>query len=112
MKVKINTRLRAYSVFYLKLTFSHFKQHNIHFHTLFHPHVSQKTTNNIIQTTLPNTPLVFVTKAYTQGNTMQLRILRCITLPLTSITYSCMVTLRLSILLFKELSLFGTDFFS
>ena len=32
----------------LKLTFSHFKQHYTHFHTLFHPHVFQKTKKNHI----------------------------------------------------------------
>ena len=34
---------------------SHFKQHYTHFHTLFHPHVFQKSPNNF-QTTLPNIP--------------------------------------------------------
>ena len=38
----------------LKHSFSVFKQHYTHFHTLFHPHIFQKTTNNITQTLLPN----------------------------------------------------------
>ena len=41
-----------------KLIFSHFKQHYIHFYTLFHLHVFQKITNNNSQTTLPNTLIV------------------------------------------------------
>ena len=53
---KVFWKLRACLVINLKLTFLHFKQHYIHFHTLFHPHVFQKTTNNLSQTTLPNTP--------------------------------------------------------
>ena len=51
-------KLRACLVSFLKLTFSHFKQHYTHFHTLFHPHVFQKTTNITFQITLRNTPLV------------------------------------------------------
>ena len=47
-------------VYHLKLTFLHFKQYYTHLHIFFHPHVFQKTTNNISQTTLPNTPLVFM----------------------------------------------------
>ena len=43
---------RACLFYHLKLTVLHFKQHYTH----FHPHVFQKTTNNITQTTLPNTP--------------------------------------------------------
>ena len=41
---------------YLKHMFSVFKQHYTLFHTLFHPHVFQKNTNNITQTLLPNGP--------------------------------------------------------
>ena len=48
--------LRVYLVSEFKLTFSYFKQHYTFFHTLFHPHVFQKTPNNNSQTTLPNTP--------------------------------------------------------
>ena len=48
-----------------KQTFSHFKQHYTHFHTLFYPHVFQKTTKITFQTTLPNTPLLF--SFYNQG---------------------------------------------
>ena len=44
---------------YLNNIFSVFKQHYTLFHTLFHPHIFQKTTNNIAQTPLPNGPLVF-----------------------------------------------------
>ena len=42
-----------------KLLFSVFKQHYTHFHILFHPHVFQKTTNNITQTSLPNGPKLY-----------------------------------------------------
>ena len=42
---------------YLNNIFSVFKQHYIHFHTFFHPHVFKKTINNITQTPLPNRPL-------------------------------------------------------
>ena len=40
-----------------KYMFSIFKQHYMYFHTLFHPHVFSKNTNNIIRITLPNGPL-------------------------------------------------------
>ena len=39
-----------------KLTFLHFKQYYIYFHIYFYSHIFQKTTKNIIQTILPNTP--------------------------------------------------------
>ena len=51
--------LRTCLVSEFKLTFSHFKQHYLHFHTLFYPHIFQKTINNNSQTTLPNIPLDF-----------------------------------------------------
>ena len=51
-----NKDQRAYLVSEFKLTFSHFKQHYTHFHTLFHPHAFSKTPNNNSQTTLPKTP--------------------------------------------------------
>ena len=38
----------------LKLTFSHFKQFYTYFNTLFHSHIYQKYSNDIIQTSLPN----------------------------------------------------------
>ena len=34
-----------------------FKQYYTYFHTLFHPHVFPKNTNNVTRTTLPSTPL-------------------------------------------------------
>ena len=45
--------IRACLVCELKLTFSHFKQRYTYFHTLFHPHIFQKTLNNSSQTALP-----------------------------------------------------------
>ena len=48
--------LRPRLVELLNSSFLVFKQHYIHFYTTFHPHVFQKTTNNIIQTPLPNGP--------------------------------------------------------
>ena len=39
-----------------KHTFEHFKQYCTHFHIVFHPHIYQKHSNNIIQTPLPNIP--------------------------------------------------------
>ena len=48
--------LRPHLVELLNSSFLVFKQHYIHFYTTFHPHVFQKTTNNIIQTPLPNGP--------------------------------------------------------
>ena len=44
-----------------KQQFSMFKQHYTYFHTLFHPHVFPKNTNNVTRTALPNGPLVFKT---------------------------------------------------
>ena len=41
----------------LKEQFSVFKQHYMYFHTLFHPHVFLKNTNNVTRITLPNGPL-------------------------------------------------------
>ena len=49
--------LRARLVEYFSNMFSVFKQHYTHFYTFFHPHIFQKNTNNITQTTLPNGPL-------------------------------------------------------
>ena len=43
---------------HLKYKTIYFK-HYIYFHTLFHLHIYQKYPNNITQTTLPNTPLIF-----------------------------------------------------
>ena len=51
--------LRARLVEHLSNMFSIFKQHYTHFHTLFYPHVFQKNKNNIIQTPLPDRPLIF-----------------------------------------------------
>ena len=36
--------------------FSMFKQHYMHFHILFHPHIFPKNTNNVTRTTLPKAP--------------------------------------------------------
>ena len=46
--------LRPCLVDYLNNIFYVFKQHYTLFHILFHPHVFQKTINNITQTPLPN----------------------------------------------------------
>ena len=48
--------LRPRLVKLLNNSFSVFKQHYTHFYTLFHPHVFKKTTNNITQTSSPNSP--------------------------------------------------------
>ena len=40
-------------------TFEHFKFTYTFFHTLFHPHIYQKYSSNITQTSLPNTPKSF-----------------------------------------------------
>ena len=56
-KKKLITRsFTAYLAELLNNLFSVFKQHYTYFHTLFHPYVFQKTTNNITQTHLPNRP--------------------------------------------------------
>ena len=47
-------KLRSCLVEHLKHIFSVFKQHYTYFHTLFHPHVFKKNTNNITQTPLSN----------------------------------------------------------
>ena len=49
---------------HFKHTFEHFKHTYTHFHILFHPHVYQKYPNNITQTPLPNTPLVFIVRVF------------------------------------------------
>jgi len=41
---------------YFEQLFEYFKHSYTHFHTFFHPHVYQKYSNNITQTSLPNTP--------------------------------------------------------
>ena len=51
-------KIMTYLVHVFKHTFSVFKQHYIYFHTLFHPHVFSKNTNNVIINLLPNGPLV------------------------------------------------------
>ena len=51
--------LRASLVEHFNNMFSVFKQHYIHFHTLFNLHVFQKYTNNITQITLSNESLFF-----------------------------------------------------
>ena len=45
-----------YELINLKHTFEHFEQHYTHFHTLLHPYIYKKYSNNITQTPLPNTP--------------------------------------------------------
>ena len=61
----LTSTLRACLLCEFKHTFSHFKQHYTHFHTLFYPHVFQKTTKITFPTILPNTPLLF--SFYNQG---------------------------------------------
>ena len=62
-KAKVNNLLSIwYSI--LNSHFSHFKQYYTHFKILFHSHIFQKTTNNVTQTTLPNTPLKIETNLH------------------------------------------------
>ena len=42
----------------LNNSFLVFKQHYTYFHTLFHPHIFQKTINNITKTSLSNRPII------------------------------------------------------
>ena len=62
-KAEVNNLLSLwYSI--LNSHFSYFKQHYIYFNTLFHSHIFQKTTNNVTQTNLPNTPLKIETNLH------------------------------------------------
>ena len=54
----ILVRFRVSLVGHFKQLLEHFKQTN----TFFHPHLYQKHPNNITQTPLPNTPLMFFSK--------------------------------------------------
>ena len=46
--------LRGHLVHVFKNTFSVFKQYYTYYHTLFHPDVFSKNTNNVTRITLPN----------------------------------------------------------
>ena len=46
--------LRRRLVRYFEQQFSVFKQYYMYFHTLFHPHIFSKNTNNVTKTTLTN----------------------------------------------------------
>ena len=48
--------LRACLVFLFEQQFPHFKHTYTYFHTIFHPHIFQKTTKISCQITLSNTP--------------------------------------------------------
>ena len=51
-----NKNKRSLLINLLNNSFSVFKQYYTHFYTLFHSYVFHKTTNNNIQTSLPNGP--------------------------------------------------------
>ena len=53
------TKFRICLVVHFSNMFSVFKQYYTYFYIFFYPHIFQINTNNIIQTTLPNRPLLF-----------------------------------------------------
>ena len=58
LSLKDTSKFRVHLVELLNNSFSVFKQHYTHFHTLFYSHEFQKTINNITRTFLPNRPLI------------------------------------------------------
>ena len=58
LSLKDTSKFRVHLVELLNNSFSVFKQHYTHFHTLFYSHEFQKTINNNTQTLLSNRPLI------------------------------------------------------
>ena len=58
LSLKDTSKFRVHLVELLNNSFLVFKQHYTHFQTLFYSHEFQKIINNIIQTPLPNGPLI------------------------------------------------------